>query len=51
MSIRVTQSTMYDTLTSQMQKNLAAYMESNEQGSTQKRLTGRRMIRQASIVC
>ena len=38
MSIRVTQSTMYDTLTSQMQKNLAAYMESNEQGSTQKKI-------------
>jgi len=29
---------MYDTLTSQMQKNLAAYMESNEQGSTQKKI-------------
>ena len=38
MSIRVTQSTMYDTMTSQMQKTLAAYMESNEQGSSQKKI-------------
>lgn len=29
---------MYDTMVSQMQKNLSAYMESNEQGSTQKKI-------------
>ena len=34
MGIRVTQNRMYDTMTSQMQKNLSAYMESNEQGCT-----------------
>ena len=38
MGIRVTQNRMYDTMTSQMQKNLSAYMESNEQGSTQKKI-------------
>jgi len=38
MAIRITQSTMYDTVTSQMQKTLSAYMESNEQGSTQKKI-------------
>ena len=38
MGIRVTQSRMYDTMTTQMQKNLSAYMESNEQGSTQKKI-------------
>ena len=38
MGIRVTQNRMYDTMTTQMQKNLSAYMESNEQGSTQKKI-------------
>ena len=38
MAIRVTQNTMYDKMTSQMQKSLAAYMESNEQGSSQKKI-------------
>lgn len=38
MGIRITQNQMYDTLTTQMQKNLSAYMESNEQGSTQKKI-------------
>lgn len=38
MAIRVTQNTMYDKMTSQMQKTLAAYMESNEQGSSQKKI-------------
>ena len=38
MGIRITQNQMYDTMTSQMQKNLSAYMESNEQGSTQKKI-------------
>lgn len=32
MGIRITQNQMYDTMTSQMQKNLSAYMESNEAG-------------------
>lgn len=38
MAIRITQNTMYDKMTSQMQKTLAAYMESNEQGSSQKKI-------------
>ena len=38
MGIRVTQKNMYDNMTSQMQKTLAAYMDSNEQGSTQKKI-------------
>lgn len=38
MSIRVTQSSMYNTMVGQMQKTLSAYMESNEQGSTQKKI-------------
>lgn len=38
MSIRVTQSSMYNTMVGQMQKSLSAYMESNEQGSTQKKI-------------
>lgn len=38
MSVRITQRTMYDSMVGQMQKNLAAYMESNEQGSTQKKI-------------
>ena len=38
MAIRVTQQSMYNTVVSQMQSNLAAYMESNEQGSTQKKI-------------
>ena len=38
MAIRVTQSSMYNTMVGQMQKNLSAYMESNEQGSTQKKI-------------
>ena len=38
MSIRVTQSSMYNTMVGNMQKSLSAYMESNEQGSTQKKI-------------
>ncbi|MBQ4567081.1 MAG: flagellar hook protein [Desulfovibrio sp.] len=38
MAIRVTQSTMYNSMVSQMQKNLSDYMASNEQGATQKRI-------------
>jgi flagellar hook-associated protein 3 FlgL len=38
MAIRVTQQSMYNTMVSQMQSTLAAYMESNEQGSTQKKI-------------
>lgn len=38
MAIRITQSMMYSDMVGQMQRNLAAYMESNEQGSTQKKI-------------
>ncbi len=38
MAIRITQSMMYSDMVGQMQKNLAGYMESNEQGSTQKKI-------------
>ena len=38
MAIRITQNMMYSDMVGQMQKNLAAYMESNEQGSTQKKI-------------
>ncbi len=38
MSIRITQSMMYDKYVSQMQGSLSAYMESSEQGSTQKKI-------------
>lgn len=38
MSLRITQNAMYRTMTGQMQKSLSAYMESNEQGSTQKKI-------------
>ncbi|MDR2055561.1 MAG: flagellar hook-associated protein FlgL [Desulfovibrio sp.] len=38
MPIRVTQHMMYHDMVSRMQKNLSAYMESNEQGSTQKKI-------------
>lgn len=38
MAIRVTQSSMYNTMVGSMQKSLSAYMESNEQGSTQKKI-------------
>jgi flagellar hook-associated protein 3 FlgL len=38
MPIRVTQHMMYHDMVNRMQKNLSAYMESNEQGSTQKRI-------------
>lgn len=38
MSIRVTQNTMYNTMVSQMQRNLSAYMETTVQGSTQKKI-------------
>lgn len=38
MSIRITQKTMYSDMVGQMQKNLAGYMESVEQGSTQKKI-------------
>lgn len=38
MAIRVTQHTMYNNMVGGMQKNLGAYMESIEQGSTQKRI-------------
>ena len=36
--LRVTQRTMYSTLTNQMNSNLSAYMESNIQGSTLKKV-------------
>ena len=36
--LRVTQRTMYSTLTNQMNGNLSAYMESNIQGSTMKKV-------------
>lgn len=36
--LRVTQRTMYSTLTNQMNSNLSAYMESNIQGSTMKKV-------------
>lgn len=36
--LRVTQRTMYSTLTNQMNNNLSAYMESNIQGSTMKKV-------------
>lgn len=38
MAIRVTQKTMYTDMVGQMQKNLAGYMESVQQGSTQKKI-------------
>ncbi|MDR3358438.1 MAG: flagellar hook-associated protein FlgL [Desulfovibrio sp.] len=38
MPIRVTQHMMYHDMVNRMQKNLSAYMESNEQGSSQKRI-------------
>ncbi len=38
MAIRVTQQTMYGNMVGQMQKNLGAYMESVQQGSTQKKI-------------
>ena len=38
MAIRITQRMMYSDMVGQMQRNLAAYMESNEQGSTQKKI-------------
>ncbi|WP_298032895.1 flagellar hook protein [uncultured Desulfovibrio sp.] len=38
MAIRITQSMMYSDMVGQMQKNLAGYMGSNEQGSTQKKI-------------
>ena len=38
MAIRVTQKTMYNDMVGQMQKNLAGYMESVQQGSTQKQI-------------
>jgi flagellar hook-associated protein 3 FlgL len=38
MPIRVTQHMMYHDMVNRMQKNLSAYMESNEQGSTQKKI-------------
>ena len=38
MSLRITQNGMFRTMTGQMQKSLSAYMESNEQGSTQKKI-------------
>ena len=38
MAIRVTQKTMYNDMVGQMQKNLAGYMESVQQGSTQKKI-------------
>ncbi|MDR2572880.1 MAG: flagellar hook protein [Desulfovibrio sp.] len=38
MGIRVTQHMMYHDMVNRMQKNLSAYMESNEQGSTQKKI-------------
>ncbi len=37
MSIRVTQQTMYNKMVGGMQSNLGAYMESIEQGSSQKK--------------
>lgn len=36
--LRVTQRTMYSTMTNQMNNNLSAYMESNMQGSTMKKI-------------
>lgn len=38
MAIRVTQKNMYNDMVGQMQKNLAGYMESVQQGSTQKKI-------------
>lgn len=38
MAIRVTQHSMYNTMVGHMQSNLSAYMESVEQGSSQKRI-------------
>lgn len=38
MAIRVTQHTMYNDMVGSMQKNLSAYMESVQQGSTQKKI-------------
>lgn len=38
MAIRVTQQNMYNTMVGRMQKNLGNYMESVEQGSTQKKI-------------
>lgn len=38
MAIRVTQHTMYNNMVGHMQKNLGAYMESVEQGSSQKKI-------------
>ena len=38
MAIRVTQQTMYNSMVSGMQNNLGAYMESIQQGSTQKKI-------------
>ena len=38
MSLRVTQNAMYRTMTGQMQRSLSAYMDSNEQGSSQKKI-------------
>ena len=38
MAIRVTQSTMYNSMVSQMQKSLSDYMVNTEQGATQKRI-------------
>lgn len=38
MAIRVTQNTMYNSMVSGMQQNLGAYMESVQQGSTQKKI-------------
>ena len=38
MSMRVTQKSMHNAVVSQMQRNLSAYMESNQQGSTQKKI-------------
>jgi len=49
MAIRVTQNTMYDKMTSQMQKSLAAYMESK--ALRKKRSTGHRMILLAHTAC
>ncbi len=38
MSLRITQNAMYRNMTGQMQRTLSAYMDSNEQGSTQKKI-------------
>lgn len=38
MAIRVTQNTMYNNMVSHMQQNLGAYMESVQQGSSQKKI-------------